>query len=53
MVYNLTKIATPFDNYNPEFRSVLATYTCAKEHNRDFKLHVYGKRQIQVENFLK
>lgn len=27
MVYNLTKIATPFDNRSPESRSVLATYT--------------------------
>ena len=26
MVYNLTKIATPFDNFNPESRSVLAAY---------------------------
>ena len=30
MVYNLTKIATPSDNFNPESRSVLATYTSAK-----------------------
>lgn len=30
MVYKLTKIATPLDNFNPESRSVLATYTCAK-----------------------
>ena len=60
MVYNLTKIATPSDNFNPESRSVLATYisakrllTLRKENNGEFKLHVYGKLQIQVENFSK
>ena len=26
---------------------------CKARNDREFKLHVYGKRQIQVENFLK
>ena len=28
-------------------------YKVREVYNREFKLHVYGKRQIQVENFSK